>query len=134
MKRKFTAIQDSSTCFSGLERRRMGRREIGERHSVHLMPQCCLARLPFVAESAGQRRKADTKNRQDSLQDTLCAITTHRRQDKAIGCLDTSLTRILQLSHGTGLTAVLLLGLAYRYSGASAMEKYTQTPCGSVQH
>lgn len=101
---------------------------------VHLMPQCCLARLPFVAESAGQRRKADTKNRQDSLQDTLCAITTHRRQDKAIGCLDTSLTRILQLSHGTGLTAVLLLGLAYRYSGASAMEKYTQTPCGSVQH
>ncbi len=38
---------------------------------IHLMPQCCLARLPFVAQNAGQRRKADTKNRQDSLQDTL---------------------------------------------------------------
>lgn len=101
---------------------------------VHLMPQSCLSRLPFVADHAGQRRKADTKNRQDSLQDTLCAITTHRRQDKAVGCLDTSLTHILQLSHGTGLTAVLLLGLANRYSGASAMEKYTQTPCGTVQH
>lgn len=103
---------------------------------VHLMPQRCLARLPFVAESTGQRRKADTKNRQDSLQDMLCAITTHRQEDKAVGCLDTSLARSLQLSHGTGLTAALLLGLAHCYSEASATKKYahTHTPCGIVEH
>lgn len=87
---------------------------------IHLMPRSCLAWLPFVAESAGQRRKADTKNRQDALQDTLCAIAIHRRQDKAVSCLDTSLTHSLQLSHGTGLTTALLLGLAHCYSGASA--------------
>lgn len=92
---------------------------------VHLMLQCRLARLPFVAQSAGQRRKADTKNRQHSLQDMLCAIPSHRRQDKAVSCLDTSLARSLQLSHGTGLTVALLLGLAHRYSGASAMKKHT---------
>lgn len=96
------------------------------RRPIHLMPQCCLAWLPFVAESAGQRRKADTKNRQDALQDTLCAIAIHRRQDKAVSCLDTSLTRSLQLSHGTGLTMALLLGLARCYSGASATT-YTHT-------
>ncbi len=83
--------------------------------------------LPFVAQSAGQRREADTKNRQDSLQDMLCAITAHMRQDKAISCLDTSLARSLQLSHGTRLTAALLLGLAHRYSGASVAEIHTYT-------
>ena len=79
------------------------------------------------AQSAGQSREADTKNRQDSLQETLCAIATHRRRDKAVSCLDTSLARSPQLSHGTGLTLGLLLGLAHRYSGASATKTHTHT-------
>lgn len=45
----------------------------------------------FCNTSPGQRRKADTKNRQYSLQDPLCAIATRRQQDKAVSCLDTSL-------------------------------------------
>ncbi|KAK5904948.1 hypothetical protein CesoFtcFv8_006463 [Champsocephalus esox] len=89
------------------------------------MPQRCLAQLPFVAQSVGQRSKADTKNRQDSLQDTLCAMAAHRRKDKAVSCLDTSLGRSPQLSHGTGLTAALMLGSAHRYSEALATKKYT---------
>lgn len=97
----------------------------GRRASSTWCHNACLARLPFVAQSAGQRREADTKNRQDSLQDTLCAIATHRRRDKAVSCLDTSLAHSPQLSHGTGLTVGLLLGLADCYSGASAAKIYT---------
>ncbi|KAK9521101.1 hypothetical protein VZT92_020938 [Zoarces viviparus] len=100
----------------------MGRGESGgqAQRLVHLMPQRGLTQPPFVAQSAGQRRKADTKNRQDSLQDTVRAIASHRQQDKAVSCLDSSLARSLQLSHGTGLTATLLLEPAHRYSEASA--------------
>lgn len=116
-----------STLFLWFREKAVGRRGKGGQQQclVHLMPQRCLAQLPFVAQSVGQRSKADTKNRQDSLQDTLCAMAAHRRKDKAVSCLDTSLGRSPQLSHGTGLTAALMLGSAHRYSEALATKKYT---------
>lgn len=66
------------------------------RGPIHLMPRRCLARLPFVAESAGQTQRTDR-----TPQDALCAIASHGQQDKAIICLDTSLARSPQLSSST---------------------------------
>lgn len=70
--------------------------EAGSRGLVHLMPRRCLARLPFVAESAGQTQRMDR-----TLQDALCASASHRQQDKAIICPDTSLACSPQLARGT---------------------------------
>lgn len=73
----------------------------GRRGLIHLMPQRCLARLPFVAESAGQTQRTDR-----TLQDALCSVASCGQQDKAIICLDTSLACSPQLS-AARLTAVL---------------------------
>lgn len=66
------------------------------RGPIHLMPRRCFARLPFVAESAGQTQRTDR-----TLQDALCAIASRGQQDKAIICLDTSLARSPRLSSST---------------------------------
>lgn len=71
-----------------------GGTEAGSRGLIHLMPQHCLARLPFVPESAGQTQRTDR-----TLQDALCA--SRGQQDKAIICPATSLACSPQLSHGT---------------------------------
>lgn len=72
-----------------------GGRQAG-RGPIHLMPRRCLARLPFVAGSAGQTQRTDR-----TPQDALCAIAFRGQQDKAIICPDTSLARSPRLSSGT---------------------------------
>lgn len=105
-------------------RRGWGGGGVGAERLIHLMPQCCLS---CKASFCSQKCWTDTKNRQKSLQDTLCAIASHRQQDKAISSLDTSLAHSPQLSHGTGLTVALLLALALCYSGASTIKIHTNT-------
>lgn len=68
----------------------------GSRGLVHLMPRRCLARLPFVAVSAGQTQRTDR-----TRQDALCAVASLGQQDKAVICPDTSLACSPQLQRGT---------------------------------
>lgn len=78
------------------------------RGPIHLMPRRCLARLPFVAESAGQTQRTDR-----TLQDALCAIASRGQQDKAIICPDTSLAA----PHGSQAARLTAVLPAHHYSG-----------------
>lgn len=88
--------------------------EVGSGGLVHLMPRRCLARLPFVAESAGQTQRTDR-----TLQDALCASASHGQQDKAIICPDTSLACSPQLARST---------VDCRAPGFTATAEHRRTP------